>query len=102
MIRRVVIGECAIKGVSRGEFGVPTPGAGCAPLALVVSGSVSPDRLHQLHGLHAQRMRQRDNIQQSYIAFTTFDAADIVAVQVRQLGQRFLGQAALGPPIPSG
>jgi hypothetical protein len=44
-------------------------------------------------------MCQFDNVDQTKVAFTTFDSTDIVPVQVRQLRQALLGQAALRPQL---
>lgn len=40
-------------------------------------------------------MRELNNVQQSYIALTALDSADIVPMQVSQFSELLLGEAAL-------
>jgi hypothetical protein len=42
-------------------------------------------------------VRQSDDVKQTNIAFTSFYPADVVAVEIRQLGQDFLRKPALCP-----
>jgi hypothetical protein len=44
-------------------------------------------------------VRQFDDVDQTDVAFASFDSADIVAVQVRQLRQALLGKAAFRPQL---
>ena len=61
------------------------------------------DRLHskdwfkKLNWLNAQGMSQSHDVHQTNIPFTSFNATDIVSMQVGQLRQRFLGKALLRP-----
>jgi hypothetical protein len=57
----------------------------------------SRDRFNKLNWLNAQCVRQFDDVDQTDVAFASFDSADIVSMQVRQLRQAFLGEAALRP-----
>ena len=57
----------------------------------------SRDRLHKLHRFYPQCVRQFDDVNQTDVTFASFDSADIVSMQVRQLRQPFLGKAALRP-----
>ena len=57
----------------------------------------SRDRFDELHRLNAQCVRQFDDVDQTDVTFASFDSADIVSMQVRQLRQAFLGKAALRP-----
>ena len=44
-------------------------------------------------------MRQLDDVDQTDIAFATFDSAYVVSVEVRQLGQLFLRKTAVCPQL---
>ena len=57
----------------------------------------SRDRFDQFHRLDAQRVRQFDDVEQTYVPFAPFDSADVVSMQVRQLRQALLRKAELRP-----
>jgi hypothetical protein len=58
---------------------------------------VSRDQFDELDRLYPKCVRQSDDVKQTNIAFTSFYPADVVAVEIRQLGQDFLRKAALCP-----
>ena len=55
------------------------------------------NRFHQLHGLYTEGVRQRDNVEQSDVAFATLNATDVVPMKVRQLRQTLLREPTLRP-----
>src|ERR1019366_3553104 len=60
-------------------------------------GPSSLDRLKKTHGFHTKCVSKLDDVEQADVAFAALDASDIVTMQVRQLCEAFLRQAALHP-----
>ena len=60
-------------------------------------GACSRDRLKKLDRFHPQCMRQFDDVDEADVAFAPLDSTDVVSMQVRQLRQAFLREAALHP-----
>src|SRR5579863_6198872 len=67
----------------------------CGGHADSISGS--RNRLKKRARLHAQGVRQFDDVDQPDVSFAAFDSADVVSMQVCQLRQSFLGKTALHP-----
>jgi len=61
--------------------------------------SGSRDWLHKDRRFHAQCVRQLDDVDQTDIALTALDSADVVSVEVRQLRQLFLRKTAVCPEL---
>lgn len=59
----------------------------------------SRDSVKEVHRLHAQRMRQFDNVQQGDIAFPALDAAHIVPVEFGKLSETLLRESTLLPQL---
>src|SRR4051812_12907248 len=57
----------------------------------------SRDGLKQLSWFHLQCMRQYDDVDEPDVALAALNSTDVVAMQVRELCQRFLRKAALRP-----
>lgn len=61
------------------------------------SGCVSRDWLDERRRLYPQRVCQPYDVHQADVSFASLDSTDVVSVQVRQLSQALLREAALGP-----
>ena len=57
----------------------------------------SRDRFDKLGRFHSKGVCQCDDVKQTDIAFSPFDSAHVVAMEIRQLRQGFLRKPALCP-----
>jgi hypothetical protein len=57
----------------------------------------SRDGLNKYRRLYMQCVSQADDVNQAHVAFPSFYAPNVVAVQAGKLSQAFLGQTTLDP-----